>query len=97
MASGPAPADMHPPCVLVVSCAGTSTSASLISLTARLVYNDLVLFEKAVGPDGGVVFDKVDFNQRPGTYTLTLQLSPTTESAFAADVSDQATSQGSVV
>jgi hypothetical protein len=61
------------------------------------VYDDLVIFEKAVGPDGGVVFDKVDFNQRPGNYTLTLQLSPTTESAFAADVSDRATSQGSVV
>jgi hypothetical protein len=54
-----------------------------------LVYKNTVLVEKAVGSDGHVVFDKVDFNQPPQQYNLTLQLSPATESALAADVSDK--------
>jgi hypothetical protein len=58
-----------------------------------LVFNNTVLLEKAVGPDGHVVFDKVDFNQPPQQYNLTLQLSPATESALAADVSDPKISQ----
>jgi hypothetical protein len=78
----------HMPCVLVAPPAGTVASASLTPLAARLIYNNITLFETAVGPDGGVMFTGVDFNQPPQRYTLTLQLSPTTESALAADVSD---------
>jgi hypothetical protein len=61
----------------------------MIPLSARLVYNNTVLLEKAVGPEGEVLFDKVDFNQPPERYYLTLELSPGTESALAADVSQQ--------
>jgi len=77
-------------CVCPVLCsadAGTAASASLTPLTARLVYNNTVLLEKAVGPNGEVLFDKVDFNQPPERYNLTLELSPGTDSALAADVS----------
>jgi hypothetical protein len=74
--------------------AGAASSASLIPLTAQLVFNRTVLKEQAVGPDGEVVFDKVDFNQPPQQsftqYTLTVLLSPATESSLAADVSDPA-------
>jgi len=79
------PACMSP--AFVFSSVGIASSASLTPLTARLMYNNIVLFEQAVGPQGEIVFDKVDFNQPPQRYNLTLQLSPTTESALAADVS----------
>lgn len=68
---------------------GPTSSAAPIPLTARLVFDNTVLLEKAVGADGHVVFDKVDFNQPPQQYNLTLELSPGTDSALAADVSDQ--------
>ncbi len=74
---------------LLLPCTGPAASVSLIPLSARLVYNSIVLLEKAVGPDGEVAFDKVDFNQPPQRYNLTLQLSPVSQSALADDVSGQ--------
>lgn len=74
--------------------AGSASAASLTPLTARLVYNNIILLQQAVGPQGQIVFDKVDFNQPPQRYNLTLQLSPATESALAADVSLGTLSKG---
>jgi hypothetical protein len=59
----------------------------LLPLTARLVFNNMVLVEQPVGPNGQVLFDKVDFNQPPHRYTLRLELSPTSQSDIATDVS----------
>lgn len=62
------------------------TALSVVNLTARLAYKDLVLREVPVGPDGQAAFDSVDFNKQPGNYTLQLQLTPTAASALAAEV-----------
>lgn len=65
---------------------GDAKQAAVARLAVRLTYEGVVMREVTVPPDGVAVLNSVDFNQKPGNYTLSLELSPLGPSALPSQV-----------